>query len=52
MDKEDVIQIHYGMYSAMKMNATMPYAAWIYIEIVIKSEVSQRKTISYNIAYI
>ena len=38
MDKENVIKIHFGIYSAIKMNATMPYVAWIYLEIVIKSE--------------
>ena len=52
MDKEDAYGIHththahtIDYYSAIKRSEIMPFAAiWIDIEIIILSEVSQRKT--------
>ena len=46
MDKADVVHIYTIEYhSVMKRNEIMPFAAiWVYIEIIIISEVSQRKT--------
>ena len=46
MDKEDVVHIYTTeYYSAIKKNDIMPFAAtWMDLEIVILSEVRQRKT--------
>ena len=44
MDKEDVVHIHNGI-SAIKKVEIMPFTAtWMDLEIVILSEISQRKT--------
>ena len=43
MDKEDVVNIHNGIYSAIKKNEMMPFAAiWTDLKMIILSEVSQR----------
>ena len=44
MDKEDVVHIYNGILP-IKKNEIMPFAAtWMDLEIIIQSEVSQRKT--------
>ena len=44
MDKEDMVHIYNGIL-ATKKNEIMPFAAtWMDLEIIILSEVSQRKT--------
>ena len=46
MDEEDVVHIYtMEYYSAIKKNEIMPFAAtWMDLEMIILSEVSQRKT--------
>ena len=50
MDKEDVAHIYNGIYSAIKKNEKMPFAAaWMDQEIIILSEVSQTEKDKYHI---
>lgn len=52
MDKEDVIHITMEYYSAIMMNEIMAFAAaWMDIEIIILSEVSQTKTNIRSLIY-
>ena len=49
--KEDVVHIYNGIFLSHKKEL-MPFAAtWMDLEIIILSEVSQRKTIVYDITY-
>ena len=51
IDKEDVVQIYNVCYSAIRRNKIMlSEAIWMDLDIVIPSEVSQRKTNSYDIS--
>ena len=44
MDKEDVVHIYNGILLSHKMNEVLPLAAtWMQLEIIILSEISQRK---------
>ena len=49
MDKEDVVHIYtMEYYSAIKKNEIMPFAAaWMELEIIILSEVSQKENDKY-----
>ena len=45
MDKEDVVYIYNGTLSTIRKNEIMPFAAtWMDLEIIILSEIRQRKT--------
>ena len=45
MDKEDIYTYTVEYYSAIKKNEIIPFAAaWMDLEIIILSEISQRKT--------
>ena len=45
MDEEDVVHIYNGILLSHKKNKTLQFAAtWIQLEIIILSEVSQKKT--------
>ena len=45
MDKEDLVHIYNGILLSHKKSEIMPFATtWMDIEMVILSEVSQRKT--------
>ena len=50
MDKEDVVHIYtMDYYSAIKKNEIMPFAAtWMDLEMIILSEVSQKKKDKYH----
>ena len=42
-DKEDVMHLYNGKFSAIKMNEIMPFAAtWMKLEMIILSEVSKK----------
>ena len=44
MDKEDVVYIYHGILLILKKNKIMPSAAtWMDLEIIILSEVSQKR---------
>ena len=45
MDKEDVVHIYMEYYLAIKKNEIIPFTAtWMGLEVIILSEVSQRRT--------
>ena len=45
MDKEDVVHVYSGILLSQEKNELMPYIVpWMDLEIIILSEVSQRKT--------
>ena len=49
MDKEDVVHIYNGILLSHKKNKTLQFAAtWIQLEIIILSEVSQKKKDKYH----
>ena len=50
MDKEDVVYIYTTeYYSAIKKNEIMPFAAtWMDLEVIIRSEVSQKDKDKYH----
>ena len=51
MDKEDVVHIYNGILLSHKKNEIMPFAtAWMDLEIVILSEVSQTEKEKYHIS--
>ena len=50
MDKEDVVHIYNGMYSAIKKNEILPFVtAWIGLESIMLSEISQTEKDKYCI---
>ena len=53
MDKEDVVHIYNGILLSHKQNEIMAFAATCNFQIIILSEVSQKKKeqISYDITY-
>ena len=52
MDK-NVAYIYNEILLSIKENETMPFtASWMELEIIILSEISQRKTIPYDITYL
>ena len=52
MDKEDVVHIYNGIYSAIKRNEIMSFmTTWKDPEGIMLSEISQRKTTLYDLAY-
>ena len=44
IDKDDVVHIYDGMLAIKKNEILLFAATWMYLEIIILSEVSQRKT--------
>ena len=44
LDKEDVVHMYNGILLSHKKNAVMPFAASVDRDIILLSEVSQRKT--------
>ena len=44
MDEEDVVDIFNGILLSHKKNVVMPFAACVDLDVIILSEVSQRKT--------
>ena len=52
MDKGEVEHTFNGILAAIQKNEIMPFAAkWMDLGIIILSEVSQQRQISYNISY-
>ena len=52
MDKGEVEHTFNGILTAIQKNEIMPFAAkWMDLGIIILSEVSQQRQISYNISY-
>ena len=52
LDKEDLLHIYKEILLSYKNNEIIPFSAtWMDLGIIILSEISQRKTISYNIIY-
>ena len=50
MDKEDVVHIYKGIYSAIKRNKIGSFVEmWMDLESVIQSEVSQKEKTKYRI---
>ena len=50
MDKEDVVHIYSGIYSAVKRNEIEAFVEmWMDLETVIQSEVSQKEKNKYRI---
>ena len=54
MDEEGLVHIYVTKYySAIKRNEIMPFATtWMNLEIIILSEVSQKRKIQYDITYV
>ena len=49
MDKEDTVHTHNGILLSHKNNEIMPFVvSWIYLEIIILSEVSQTEKYKYH----